>query len=112
MPGDLGLMSFGQAISAGLAIMNFVALIAAALLAFLLTSWRTRLTWLDWTIAMLPFGFVVFTLLSSLSYLQADWLLIPGGYGVALGLPLGLLCSSWVIAAGSRKGSPRIRGTN
>ena len=84
---------------------NLVALIIGTLLSFLLTSWRTRLTWVDWTTAVvLMSSLAAFSLKTYLVDMTAGYcggvcfLAIFGGAGLGIGLPLGLLCSGWVIA--------------
>jgi hypothetical protein len=82
---------------------NLGALLVGTLLSFLLTSWRARLTWVDWTIALilnLPAASVLIKLLTATSYDCDDfcYLVTFCGAGLGIGLPLGLLCSKWVIA--------------
>jgi hypothetical protein len=86
---------------------NLAALIIGALLSFLLTSWRTRLTWIDWTIALLLSLLATFVLKTYLAEMIAGycskgcfWVTF-GGAALGIGLPLGLLCSKWVIAGRS-----------
>jgi hypothetical protein len=84
---------------------NFEALIIGALLSFLLTFLRTRLTWIDWTIVLflnLPAALFPTTVLTCLGGGGCDKFslgLAFGGTAFGIGLPLGLLCSRWVIAA-------------
>jgi hypothetical protein len=94
-----------QIMGGGIFFCNIVLLAVGTLLSFLLTSWRARLTWIDWTIAVIlnfPTASVLMKLLSEASY-DCDkfcYLVMFGGAGFGLGLPLGLLCSTWVIAGG------------
>jgi hypothetical protein len=83
--------------------LNIGALLVGTLLSFLLTSWRARLTWIDWTIALilnLPAASVLMKHLSEAPYdcSGSCYLVMFGGAGFGVGLPLGLLCSKWVIA--------------
>jgi hypothetical protein len=87
---------------------NIGALLVGTLLSFLLTSWRARLTWIDWTTALilnLPAASVLMKLLLEAPYDCGGscYLVVFGGAGFGIGLPLGLLCSKWVIA-----GSPNL----
>ena len=99
-----------QVIDGGIFFGNILALVFGTLLSFLLTSWRARLTWIDWTIALilnLPSASVFMKLQSESPYdcVGFCYLVIFGGAGFGIGLPLGLLCSRWVIA-GSRPETP------
>jgi hypothetical protein len=84
---------------------NFVALIAGVLLSFLLTFWRARLMWIDWMIVLLLNLPTALFLKTFLGELVAGWCrgfclgMTLGGASFGMGLPLGLLCSMWVIAA-------------
>jgi prepilin signal peptidase PulO-like enzyme (type II secretory pathway) len=96
-------MIFGRYILVGFLFFNFFALVAGTLLTFLLTSWRARLTWIDWAIALLPNLLttpILLRLLINNSYYCEGFCseLVIGGFGFVIGLPLGLLCSKWVIA--------------
>jgi hypothetical protein len=83
----------------GFIFVSFEALIAGTLLTFLLTSWRARLTWIDWTIALLPILPATSILMIFPSEdLLLRFVLVPASFGFAIGLPLGLFCSMWVIA--------------
>jgi hypothetical protein len=89
-----------QLIVGGFIFVSSVGLIAGTLLTFLLTSWRARLTWIDWTIALLPILPVTSILMIFPSEdLLLRLVLVPASLGFAIGLPLGLFCSQWVIAA-------------
>jgi len=100
---------FQQLFTGALFFSNFTALVFGALVAFLLTSWRTRLTWIDWTVVVLLNLPAALFLRSSV----ADELMgrcssafcfgmTFGGAAFGIGLPLGLLCSKWVLAASKR----------
>jgi hypothetical protein len=83
---------------------NFIALSIGALLSFLLTSWRSRLTWIDWSIALLlnvPAAsfWTKFVSVSSFDCEMYCYLMIFGGPGVGIGLLCGLLCSKLVIGS-------------
>jgi hypothetical protein len=83
---------------------NLAALIIGALLSFLLTSWRTRLTWIDWIIALFLSLLAAFFLKTCLAEMTAGYFgmicfwVVFGGAALGIGLPLGMLCSKWVIA--------------
>jgi len=83
---------------------NFEALIIGALFSFLLTCWRARLTWIDWTIVLLiSLASAIFlkTFLTEFNKGGCSGLCMGmtfGGAAFGIGLPLGLLCSLWVIA--------------
>src|SRR5262249_35814871 len=93
-----------QAIAGSIFFSNSIALLTGALLCFLLTSWRSRLTWIDWSIALLlnvPAGSVWIKFVSAPSFdCESEvycYLMILGGTVVGIGLLCGLLCSKWVI---------------
>jgi hypothetical protein len=85
---------------------NFEGLILGTLVSFLLTSWRTRLTWTDWTVVLLlnlPTALfsrssVESLLMGRCSSTFCFWMMF-GGASFGIGLPLGLSCAKWVIAA-------------
>jgi hypothetical protein len=87
--------------------LNFGALIVGALLSFLLTSWRARLTWIDWAIVLLlnlPAALFLKDFLAEMIAGRCSMVCLVmsfGGAGFGLGLPFGLLCSKWVIAGTS-----------
>ena len=98
---------FQQLFTGAFIFSNLVALIIGTLLSFLLTSWRARLTWIDWTIALLLSLLAAFFLKTCLAEMTAGdfgricfWVVF-GGAALGIGLPLGLLCSKWVIAGRS-----------
>jgi hypothetical protein len=95
---------FQQLFTGAFIFFNFGALIVGALLSFLLTSWRARLTWFDWTIALL-LNLPVALLLKNFLTEQIEGrcsvfclVVMFGGAGFGIGLLFGLLCSKWVIA--------------
>jgi hypothetical protein len=90
---------------------NIEAMLLGTLLSFLLTSWRTRLTWIDWSTALIlnaPAISVAIKLRSEASYdcNEFCYLVMFGGAGFGIGLPLGLLGSKLVIACRLQSKTP------
>lgn len=83
---------------------NLGGLLVGALSSFLLTFWRRRLSWIDWTIALLlnvPAASVWIKFVSVQSYDCEEYcyLMMFGGTGIGIGLLFGLLCTRLAIAS-------------
>jgi hypothetical protein len=96
-------------------IANLAGLLISAFFSFLLTFWRTRLTWFDWTTAFLlnlPIASFLMTLSSKESPLITEsWssfsnAMLFGGAGFDAGIFVGLLSSRWAISVRSDSASP------